>query len=394
MKSREVFILEGCRTAIGSFGGMYMKLRAADLGVIAAKEALKRANIEGEQLDDVLVGNCMMVSDEINIARVISLRAGIPFTVPAATIQRQCSSSMQALVFGAQQIQTGENDLVLIGGVESMTHTPYLLKGARWGYRMRDATVTDGLWEGLTDPVNGLIMGLTAENLAEKYNISRQEQDELALTSHTRAASAIKKGIFDDEIVPVEVPAKGGGTKTITTDEHVRMNVTLEDLAKLKPAFKKDGTVTAGNSSGLNDAAAFVVLASEEKVRELGLKPMARFVSHAVAGVEPELMGYGPVPATKKVLQRTGWTLKDIDLIELNEAFASQYLACEKLLDLDRSITNVNGSGIALGHPVGCTGVRLVISLLFEMRRRNATRGLATLCVGGGMGKAVLVEKV
>ena len=393
MELKEVYILEGCRTAIGAFGGMYMNLRAADLGVVAAKEAIRRAGVEMAALDDVLVGNCMMVSDEINIARVISLKAGVPDHVPAATIQRQCSSSMQALVFAAQQIQTGENDLVLVGGVESMTHTPYTIKNARWGLRLKNSTLTDSLWEGLTDPIHGIIMGLTAENLAEKYQITREDQDELALTSHRRATAAINEGRFKEEIVPVEVPGKRGTSKIVDTDEHVRMNLTADDLAKLKPAFKNDGTVTAGNSSGLNDAAAFVVLASGEKVRELGLKPMGRLVAHAAAGVEPELMGYGPVPATKKALERANWKLSDVELIELNEAFAAQYLACEKLLELDRSITNVNGSGIALGHPVGCTGVRLVISLLFEMRRRQVKRGLASLCVGGGMGKSILVER-
>ncbi|MBW2700317.1 MAG: thiolase family protein [Deltaproteobacteria bacterium] len=390
---REVYILEGCRTAIGSFGGMYLKMRAADLGVIAAEEAIRRAGVAKDALDDVLVGNCMMVTDEINIARVISLRAGIPAQVPACTIQRQCSSSMQAMVFAAQQIQTGESDLVLVGGVESMTHTPYVLKNARWGYRMKHQEVTDSLWEGLTDPVKNMIMGLTAENLAEKYDISREEQDELAFTSNSRAAKATRDGLFAEEIVPVEVPGRRGKVTICDKDEHIRMEVTKEELAGLKPAFKKDGTVTAGNASGINDGAAFVVLASEDKVRELGLKPMGRLVSHAVAGVEPELMGYGPVPATQKALARADWKLEDLELIELNEAFAAQYLACEKLLELDRKITNVNGSGIALGHPVGCTGIRLVISLLFEMRRRDVKRGLATLCVGGGMGKAVCIER-
>ena len=297
---REAFILEGCRTAIGSFGGMYLKVRAADLGIAAAKEAIKRNNVPVEAIDDVVVGNCMMVSDEINIARVISLKAGIPFSVPAVTIQRQCSSSMQALVFAAQQVQTGENDLVLVGGVESMTHTPYVLKNARFGYRLRHGELTDSLWEGLTDPVKGIIMGITAENLAEKYNISREEQDKLAYTSHSRAASAQKEGKFLEEIVPVSVPAKKGKTVIIDSDEHIRPEITVEQLSGLKPTFKKDGTVTAGNSSGINDAAAFCLVASEEKIKELNLKPQARLVAHAVAGVEPELMGYGPVPATKK----------------------------------------------------------------------------------------------
>ncbi|MBN2498755.1 MAG: acetyl-CoA C-acetyltransferase [Deltaproteobacteria bacterium] len=390
---REVFLLDGCRTAIGSFGGIFAKLRAADLGVIAAEKAIEKAGVPKDALEDVLVGNCMMVSDEINIARVISLRVGIPESVPAATIQRQCSSSMQALVFAAQQIQTGEHDLVLVGGVESMTHTPYILKGARFGYRLRHGELTDSLWEGLTDPVKGIIMGLTAENLAEKYGITREQQDELAYTSHSRAAEATRAGRFLEEIVPVEVPGRKGQVSVETTDEHIRFDVSIETLAQLKTTFKKDGTVTAGNSSGINDGAAFCVVASEAKVKELGLKPVARLISHAVAGVEPELMGYGPVPATRKALDRAGWKLHDVELIELNEAFAAQYLTCEKLLELDRSITNVNGSGIALGHPVGCTGIRIVVSLLHEMRRRDLKRGLATLCVGGGMGKAVCLER-
>jgi len=391
---RDVFIMEGCRTAIGSVGGMYMNMRAADLGVVAAKDAMRRAGAPADAFDDVIVGNCMMVSDEINIARVISLRAGIPDSVPAVTIQRQCSSSMQALVFAAQQIQTGENDLVLVGGVESMTHVPYILRKARFGYRLRNGELTDALWEGLSDPVKGMIMGITAENLAEKYNISREEQDQLAYTSHTRAAQARQSGRFKEEIVPVEVPGRKGKVTLVDADEHIRADITLEKLASLKPTFKKDGTVTAGNASGLNDAAAFVVVASEDKVKELNMKPAGRLVAHAAAGVEPELMGYGPVPATKKALARSNWKLDDIELIELNEAFAAQYLACEKLLELNREITNVNGSGIALGHPVGATGVRIVISLLHEMRRKKLNKGMASLCVGGGMGKTVLVERV
>lgn len=391
---KEVFITAGCRTPIGNFGGVFLPLRAADLGVIAAREAMRRAAVPAEAIDDVLVGNCMMVSDEINIARVISLKAGIPFTVPAATIQRQCSSSLQALVFAAQQVQTEECDLVLVGGVESMTHVPYILKKARFGYRLRNGELTDSLWEGLTDPVTGLLMGLTAENLAEKYSISRDEQDELAYLSHQRAAAAQQQGRFAAEIVPVEVPGRRGQLTVVDKDEHIRPDISREELARLKPAFKKDGTVTAGNSSGLNDAAAFCLVASAEAVKRYGIEPAARLVSHAVAGVEPELMGYGPVPATRKALDRAGWKLEDVEVIELNEAFAAQYLACEKLLELNREITNVNGSGISLGHPVGATGVRLVVTLLHEMRRRSARRGLATLCVGGGMGKAVCLEAV
>ncbi|MGC8926898.1 MAG: thiolase family protein [Myxococcota bacterium] len=390
---KKVVIVSAVRTAIGSFGGMFKDISAMELGVIAAQEAIKRAHIEKSEIQDVIVGHCFMRTDEINIARCISLKAGIPFTTPAVTIQRQCSSSMQALIFGAQQIMTEENDTVLVGGVENMSRIPYVLKTARWGTRLKHAELTDMLWEGLTDPLTGEIMGITAENLAEKYNISREEQDEIALLSHKRAIAAIDGGRFKDEIVPVVIRSKKGD-RIIDTDEHPRRDVSKESLAKLSPAFKENGTVTAGNASGINDGAAFAVIMSEEKAKGLGLKPLAEIVSHGVAGVEPELMGYGPVPATQKALKRAGLTLKDIDLIELNEAFAAQYLACEKLLGLNREITNVNGSGIALGHPVGCTGLRIIVSLIYEMKKRDVELGLATLCVGGGMGKAVIIRNI
>lgn len=390
---KKVVIVSAVRTAIGSFGGMYKDIPAMELGVFAAEEAIKRAGIEKKDIQDVIVGHCFMRTDEINIARCISLKSGIPFTTPAVTIQRQCSSSMQALVFGAQQIMTEENDIVLIGGVENMSRIPYALKTARWGSRLKHAELTDMLWEGLTDPLTGQIMGITAENLAEKYNISREEQDEIAFLSHKRAIAAIDSGRFKDEIVPVIIKTKKGD-KVLDTDEHPRRDVSLEALSKLPPAFKENGTVTAGNASGINDGAAFAVIMSEEKAKSLGIKPLAEIISYAVAGVEPELMGYGPVPATQKALKRAGLTLKDIGLIELNEAFAAQYLACEKLLGLNREITNVNGSGIALGHPVGCTGLRIVVSLIYEMKKRDVEFGLATLCVGGGMGKAVVIRNI
>jgi len=390
---KKVVIVSAVRTAIGSFGGMFKDIPAMDLGVVVAQEAIRRAGIEKKDIQDVIVGHCFMRTDEINIARCISLKSGIPFTTPAVTIQRQCSSSMQALVFGAQQIMTGENDIVLVGGVENMSRIPYALKTARWGTRLRHSELTDMLWEGLTDPLTGQIMGITAENLAEKYRITREEQDEVAYLSHKRAIAAIDAGKFKDEIVPVVQKTKKGD-KILDTDEHPRRDVSLESLAKLPPAFKENGTVTAGNSSGINDGAAAAVIMSEEKAKELGIKPLAEIVSYAVAGVEPELMGYGPVPATQKALKRANLTLKDIGLIELNEAFAAQYLACEKLLGLNREITNVNGSGIALGHPVGCTGLRIVVSLIYEMKKRGVELGLATLCVGGGMGKAVIIRNL
>jgi acetyl-CoA C-acetyltransferase len=317
--------------------------------------------------------------------------------VPAFTVQRQCSSSMQALNSGVQQIRCGDSDIVLVGGVESMSSAPFYLANARWGMRLMNHEVTDAVWELLYSGSRLLgepmIMGITAENLAAKYGISRESQDRLALESHHKAEAAIKGGRFKDEIVPFPVPGKKGQQETFEQDEHPRFGLTLEDLARLKPAFRKDGTVTAGNSSGLNDGAAAAILMTRARAGELGLTPMARIVAHAVAGVEPHLMGYGPVPSTQKALKKAGMSLGDIQLIEVNEAFAAQVLACEQGLGLDRSLTNVNGSGIGLGHPVGCTGLRIVVSLIYEMARRDLNVGLATLCVGGGMGMTTIIAR-
>ncbi len=389
-----VYLVAPVRTAIGSFGGQFKDIPANELAITPVKETLRRSGIDPGELDDVIFGNCFMRTDEPNVARVTALKAGIPHHVPGVTIQRQCSSSMQAAVFAAQKIMVGEADMVLVGGVESMSTAPYVLKDARWGKRLTHGQMTDTVWEGLTCPNTGLIMGLTAENLAEKYGISREEQDEIAFTSHSRAAAAIAEGRFAAETVPVIQTDRKGRVTELTTEEHVRAEITVDALAKLRPTFKKDGTVTAGNSSGLNDGAAAALVVSERKAEQLGLEPIARIVANAVAGVEPELMGYGPVPATKKALERAGMTLDQIGLIEVNEAFAAQYLACEKGLGLDRSITNVNGSGISLGHPVGATGLRLLVTLAHEMKRRGTNYGLATLCVGGGMGKTVILEGV
>ncbi len=331
----------------------------------------------------------MQRTDELPTGRLAGLKAGLPIHVPGVTIQRNCASGMQAIVYGAQQIMLGDMDIAVAGGVEIMSRLPYTVDKARWGIRLQHAVFADGVWDGLTDSWSGLIMGLTAENLAEKYNITREEQDIVALRSHNNAERAIKEGSFKDEIIPVEIKGKKGST-IFEQDEHVRMGLTMEQLSGLKPTFKKDGTVTAGNASGINDGASAVVLMTEKEANRRGLEPLGRLVAYAVAGVEPELMGYGPVPATKKALEKAKMKLEDIELIELNEAFAAQYLACEKLLGLNREITNVNGSGIALGHPVGCTGTRIVISLLYEMKRRNLKYGLATLCVGGGMGMATI----
>ncbi|MFH1437725.1 MAG: acetyl-CoA C-acetyltransferase [Pseudomonadota bacterium] len=388
----EVVIAGACRTAIGTFGGMFKSFSAVDLGAVVLKEAVRRAGIEPGRVEEVIFGNCMMRSDELTPARTLMLKAGLPFSIPAMTIQRQCASGMQAIVSGFQQIMLGEHEIVACGGTENMSNLPYVIDSMRWGARLGDARAIDMLVEALTDPIHKIHMGITAENLAEKHGISREAQDELAHTSQMRATAAIKEGRFKEEIVPVEIQGRKGKATVCDTDEHPRPDTTLETLARLQPAFKKGGTVTAGNASGINDGAACLIIMSDKKAAELGVKPMARIVDHQVAAVEPELMGYGPVPAVKKLLERQKMKLEDISLIELNEAFAAQYLACEKLLGLDRKITNVNGSGIALGHPVGATGARITVSLLYEMKRRGLKTGLATLCVGGGMGKALLVE--
>lgn len=391
----EVVIVGAARTPIGDFGGMFKDISSCDLGVVAVKEALKRAGVDDYSIiDDVILGQCFMRNDEINIGRTVLLKAGIPFTTPGMTVQRQCASGMQAIVFGMQQIQTGEHEVVVAGGTESMSRIPYVLYEMRWGARNRDVACVDSLFQGLTDPLGGFLMGITAENLAAEFGISREDQDELALTSQNRAVAAIKEGRFKDEIVPVPVPQRKGDPVMCDTDEHPREGLSMEKLGKLKPAFKKDGTVTAANASGINDGAAAVVLMSAKRAEKEGLKPLARIVDHAVAAVEPERMGYGPVPAINKLLKKTGMSLDDIQLFEVNEAFAAQYLACEKGLGLNRDITNVNGSGVALGHPVGCTGARVTTSLIYEMKRRGLKNGIASLCVGGGMGKAVLIENI
>ncbi|MFZ5585119.1 MAG: thiolase family protein [Thermodesulfobacteriota bacterium] len=385
------------RSPIGDFGGAFLPLRAHQLAAQVMQAALNRAgNLDPAQLDDVILGDCIQCPDEANTARTAMLKAGIPVDVPAVTIQRQCSSAMQALGMAATYIKAGDYDLVMAGGVECMSHAPYVLPQARWGARLRHGQMMDSMWEllhsgsPLLDPP-GYIMGQTAENLARKYGISRSEQDVIALRSHNNAEAAIKAGKFAQEIAPITVPGRKGD-KIVDTDEHVRMGLVMDDLAKLKPAFAKDGTVTAGNSSGLNDGAAICIVASRQKAAELGLEPIARIAGVAAAGCEPSLMGWGPVPATQKLMKKTGVSLKDIELIELNEAFAAQYLACEQGLNLNREITNVNGSGVGLGHPVGCTGARIVISLIGEMKRRGNSLGLATLCVGGGMGMSMLIE--
>lgn len=397
-RDNDVVIVAAARTAIGRFGGALKDVRASKLAAHVMLEVLKRArSLDPHLLDDIVFGDCVQCFDEANTARTAQLAAGIPFEVPAFTVQRQCSSSMQALNSGVQQLRCGDAEVVLVGGVESMSSGPYYLPGARWGMRLQNQEVVDSVWEMLHSGSGVLgermIMGVTAENLATKYNISRQAQDQLALESHSKAEAAIQAGRFKDEIVPFEIPGKKGQAVVFDQDEHPRFGLTMADLSRLKPVFRPDGTVTAGNSSGLNDGAAAAVLMSRRKAQELGLTPLARIVAHAAAGVEPHLMGYGPVPSSQKALKKAGMSLKDMQLIEVNEAFAAQYIACEMGLGLDRTITNVNGSGVGLGHPVGCTGLRIVISLIYEMTRRNLEMGLATLCVGGGMGMTTIVAR-
>ncbi|MDW7650726.1 MAG: acetyl-CoA C-acetyltransferase [Bacillota bacterium] len=391
---KDVLIVSGARTPIGDFGGQFSRMLANELAVTAVGEALKRANITRDMVEEVILGNCVQRTDEPNLGRTVALRAGMPKETTGFTIQRQCSSGMQAVVSAYQEIVLGDVEIVVAGGAESMSSAPYVLKGARWGQRLQHDQFTDSLWELLTDPLHGILMGVTAENLAQKYAITREEQDIIALRSHTNAARATQDGTFAEEIVAVPVKGRKGAVSLVDTDEHIRTDLSMEKLAKLPPAFKEGGTVTAGNASGLNDGAAAMVLMSGEKAASLSARPLGRLVSYAWAGVEPELMGYGPVPATQKALDKAGLKLADMDLIEVNEAFAAQYLACEKLLDLNRNIVNVNGSGVGLGHPVGCTGARIMLTLLYELRRRGKKYGLATLCVGGGMGMAVIVESI
>ena len=391
---REVVIVGAARTPIGSFGGALAPLSAIDLGTIAAKEAIKRAGIKPEDIDEVIIGNVLSAGLGQNPARQVAIGAGLPDTTPAITINKVCGSGLRAVSMAAQFIMLGDADVVLAGGTESMSNAPYLVPSARWGQRMGDAQLIDYMvHDGLTDIFNHYHMGITAENIAEQWNISREEQDKFALESQLRAEKAQKEGKFKDEIVPVEVPQRKGDPIIVADDEHPRHGTTLEKLAKLKPAFKKDGTVTAGNASGINDGAAMLIVMSKEKADQLGLKPLVKIRSYASAGVDPKIMGYGPVPATRKALERAGITVEDLDLVEANEAFAAQAVAVVKDLGLNPEIVNVNGGAIALGHPIGASGARILITLIYEMIRRDAKTGVATLCIGGGQGTAVIVER-
>jgi len=389
---REVVIVSGARTAIGNFNGSLAGVSAVDLGVAAVKEAIKRAGIAPEMVDDTIMGCILQAGLGQGVARQVAVKSGIPVEKPAYTINMICGSGLRAVQVAAQQIISGECDIVVAGGTENMSAAPYLLRNARTGYRMGHGEIIDSMiYDSLTDVFNNYHMGITAENLAEKYNISREEQDAFAASSQNKAEAAIKEGKFKDEIVPVVIPSKKGDI-VVDTDEFPRAGVTVEALAKLRPAFKKDGTVTAGNASGINDGAAALVVMAADKAEELGIKPLARIAGYASAGVDPSIMGIGPVKAVKKALERANLKLEDIDLIEANEAFAAQSIAVARDLGFDMNKVNVNGGAIALGHPVGASGARILVTLLYEMKRRNVKKGLATLCIGGGMGTALIVE--
>jgi len=391
---RGVFILSAVRTAIGKYGGSLRDFSAPDLGVLAAQAALQRAGTAPEEVDEAIFGHARQAGNGPNPARQIAVRAGIPERVPAYTVNKACASGMKALVLGFQEIVLGHADVALVGGTEAMSRVPYYVEGARWGARLGHQKLVDGMYQdGFLCPLAKLIMGETAELLAEQYKITRGEQDCYALASQQRAQGAIESGRLKDEIVPVTVKTKKGD-EIFATDEHPRFNSTAEALAKLPPVFSGSGTITAGNSSGITDGAAALVLVSEERANRSGHKPLARVVDYAAAGVDPRLMGIGPVPAVEKLLKKTGRRLDDYELIELNEAFAAQVLACDRELHLPRERLNVNGGAIALGHPIGCTGARITVTLLHEMLKRRAKRGLATLCVSGGMGMALELEGI
>ena len=391
---REVVIVSAARTPIGSFGGSLKNVPTRKLGAIVIKSAIERAGIKPEMVEEVIMGAVLQGGLGQNVARQMTLDAGLPIETPAMTINKVCGSGLRAVELAAKIIKAGDADIIVAGGAENMSATAYAMPAGRWGARknnvpMVDMMVNDGLW----DAFNGYHMGITAENVAEQWGITREELDEFSAISQNRVEAAIKEGKFKDEIVPVEIPQRKGDPIVFDTDEFPRFGTTKEALAKLKPAFKKDGIVTAGNASGINDAGAAVVVMSKEKAEELGIKPMCTIKSYASAGVDPSIMGVGPVPASKKALEKAGLTIADMDLVEANEAFAAQSLAVRKDLGLDPEKTNVNGGAIAIGHPIGASGCRILITLIYEMMRRDSKYGLATLCIGGGMGTAMVVER-
>ncbi len=395
---KEVVIVTGVRTPIGNFGGTLKDIPAQKLGELVVRETLTRAGLDPALVEDVIIGCVGQTSDAYNIARVIALMAGLPIRLPAYSVQRNCASGLQPFVNACQNIHSGDADVQIVGGVENMSRAPFVSRDMRWGKRLRHAEFIDSIWEGLTDAFCGQLMGRTAENLAEEFGISREEQDRFAVESHRRAFRAIREGKLKEEILPVSVPKTVAGREVVPTlftqDEGPNPGLTEQQLALYPPMFKEGGTVTAGNSCPLNDGAAAALVMSAERARDLGLQPLGRIRGYAFVGVEPTRMGIGPVEALPLALKRAGVSLADLELIEVNEAFAAQYLAVERLLGLKREIVNVNGGAIALGHPVGMTGTRLVLTLLYEMRRRGAALGAVTLCVGGGQGAAMVLERI
>jgi len=386
-------ILSACRTPIGSFGGTLKDLSSVDLGAIVIKEAIRRADVKAIDLGDVIMGCVLQAGAGMNVARQAAIKAGVPQDVPGETVNRVCGSGLQAVVHAVEATRVGYVDLMLAGGTESMSNAPYLLKGARWGYRMGNAEAYDTLiMEGLTCAMEGCHMGITAENIASRFHVSREEQDAYAAESQRRAEAAIKAGLFKDEIVPVPIPQRKGDPIPFDTDEYPRAGTSVEKLAALKPAFKKDGSVTAGNASGINDGAAAVVVATAERAAKLGRKPMAKILSYASTGVEPAIMGMGPVPAVRIALDRAKLKTSDIDLFELNEAFAVQAVAVVKELGLDSKKVNTRGGAISLGHPIGASGARVLTTLIYALRARGGGKGVAALCIGGGMGIAMVIE--
>jgi acetyl-CoA C-acetyltransferase len=389
-----VYILSAVRTPIGKFGGSLASMTAADMGVVAAKAAIERAGIQPAQVEETIFGNARQAGGGPNPARQISIRSGVPQEVPAYTVNKACASGMKSIALAYQEIAAGNLDCALAGGTESMSRLPYYLDGARWGYRLGNQELVDGMYrDGFFCPLAKMVMGETAEVLAEQYKITRDEQDEFALASQTRAATAIAAGHFQNELAPVTIEGKKGAT-VFSRDEHPFADASMEKLGKLAPVFSKSGSITAGNSSGITDGAAAVVLASEAFVKQHGPKPLARILAVTSAGVDPRIMGIGPVPAMRKMAEKHNLKLSDFDLVELNEAFAAQVLACDRELHFDRDTLNVKGGAIALGHPIGCTGTRITVTLLHELLRRKARRGVATLCVSGGMGMALAIETV
>jgi acetyl-CoA C-acetyltransferase len=391
---KKAVIVSAVRTAVGRFGGTLKDIPASDLGAVVIKEAIQRAGISPEQVDEVIFGHVLTTAQGQNPARQAAMKAGVPKEVPAFTINKVCASGLKAVALAAQSIKAEDNEIVIAGGQENMSMTPYALPGARWGQRMNNGTLVDCMvYDGVWEIFNNYHMGMTAENIAAKFNISREEQDRFSAESENKAERAIKSGLFKDEIVPVEIPQKKGAALRFDTDEYPTLGTTMETLTKLRPAFKSDGTVTAGNASGINDGAAALVVMSAERAKVLGKTPMATIVAYASGGVDPAYMGMGPIPAVHNVLKKAGLKIEDIDYWELNEAFASQAICCIKELGIDPAKVNHNGGAISIGHPIGASGARIFVTLLYQMQRINARRGLATLCIGGGMGHALIIER-